>query len=95
MMKLIKNKIMQRRAPHVLILINGDQYNQSYVGKMRFKLCMATAHISKLVKKFEDAELLTREKVGRIKVLKLTPLGEDIQKHLIEINRILERCENE
>ena len=47
------------------------------------------SHVVKILQEMEDAGLVSFEKTGRLKYLKLTKKGEEIAKHIDAINNAL------
>ncbi len=70
-------------------LLNGNTNTESYASTLAKSVDCTYSHVVKILQEMEDAGLVTFEKTGRLKILKLTKKGEEIAKHIDAINNAL------
>lgn len=81
-MTLVYNKFF--RAP-VLLLVNIHSQNETSISGLYKRMngtfgCQTYSHISKTVHMLEDIGLIKSERMGRIRVLRMTEAGKDVAK---------------
>ncbi len=90
-----KNKkifdVFLREKPAMMLvhLLNGNTNTESYASTLAKSVDCTYSHVVKILQEMEDAGLVTFEKTGRLKILKLTKKGEEIAKHIDAINNAL------
>jgi len=68
-------------------LLNSN--NEMYASTLAKNVDCTYSHVVKILQETEDAGLVTFEKTGRLKILKLTKKGEEVAKHIDAINNAL------
>ena len=71
----------------VKLFLNIDNYKNS--GRLAYGLGVTYSHTVNILKVLVEEGLITREKVGREKIMKYTEKGQEIRKNLSDIKVIL------
>ena len=79
--------IREKPAMMLVNLLNANV--EMYASTLAKSVDCTYSHVVKILQEMEDAALVTFEKTGRLKILKLTKKGEEIAKHLDAINNAL------
>ncbi len=73
-----------------MMLVNMLNANtEVYASTLAKSVDCTYSHVVKILQDMEEAGLVTFEKTGRLKYLKLTKKGEEIAKHIDAINNAL------
>ena len=90
---LVKNKkifdVFIREKPAMMLINLLNSNNEIYASTLAKSVDCTYSHVVKILQQMEDAGLVTFEKTGRLKFLKLTKKGEEIAKHIDAINNAL------
>lgn len=81
--------LREKPAMMLVHLLNGNTNTESYASTLAKSVDCTYSHVVKILQEMEDAGLVTFEKTGRLKILKLTKKGEEIAKHIDAINNAL------
>ena len=88
-----KNKkifdVFIREKPALMLITLLNSTNEVYASTLAKSVDCTYSHVVKILQEMEDAGLVTFEKTGRLKYLKLTKKGEDVAKHLDAVNNLL------
>ena len=83
----IINTFFHTKTARVLIeLLNKKETYSYFLSK---EIDITYSHLVKVIKKYEDVGILTSKKVGRTNIIKLTPKGKEIAKHIESIFEVL------
>ena len=81
-----KNKkifdVFIREKPAMMLISLLNSNNEMYASTLAKAVDCTYSHVVKILQETEDAGLITFEKTGRLKILKLTKKGEEVAKHL-------------
>jgi len=73
-----------------MMLVNMlNSTTEVYASTLAKNVNCTYSHVVKILQEMEDAGLVSFEKTGRLKYLKLTKKGEEIAKHIDAINNAL------
>ena len=88
-----KNKkifdVFIREKPAMMLVTLLNSTNEVYASTLAKSVDCTYSHVVKILQEMEDAGLVSFEKTGRLKYLKLTKKGEEIAKHIDAINNAL------
>mgnify|MGYP002069934556 FL=1 len=88
-----KNKkifdVFVREKPAMMFVTLLNSNNEVYASTLAKSVDCTYSHVVKILQEMEDAGLVSFEKTGRLKILKLTKKGEEIAKHIDAINNAL------
>ncbi len=88
-----KNKkiydVFLREKPSMMFVHLLNSNSDVYASTLAKSVDCTYSHVVKILQEMEDAALVTFEKTGRLKILKLTKKGEEIAKHIDAINNSL------
>ena len=88
-----KNKkifdVFIREKPAMMLVNLLNSNSEVYASTLAKTVDCTYSHVVKILQEMEDAALVTFEKTGRLKILKLTKKGEEIAKHIDAINNAL------
>jgi predicted transcriptional regulator len=88
-----KNKkifdVFIREKPAMMLVTMLNSSTEVYASTLAKSVDCTYSHVVKILQEMEDAGLVTSEKTGRLKYLKLTKKGEDIAKHIDAIDKAL------
>ncbi|MGV8087034.1 MAG: DUF2250 domain-containing protein [Candidatus Woesearchaeota archaeon] len=88
-----KNKkifdVFLREKPAMMLVTLLNATNEIYASTLSKSVDCTYSHVVKILQEMEDAGLVTFEKTGRLKYLKLTKKGEEVAKHIDGIDKIL------
>jgi predicted transcriptional regulator len=88
-----KNKkifdVFIREKPAMMLVNLLNSTNEVYASTLAKTVDCTYSHVVKILQDMEDAGLVTFEKTGRLKYLKLTKKGEEVAKHIDAINNAL------
>lgn len=88
-----KNKkifdVFIREKPAMMLVNLLNSTNEVYASTLAKTVDCTYSHVVKILQDMEDAGLITFEKTGRLKYLKLTKKGEEIARHIDAINNAL------
>jgi predicted transcriptional regulator len=88
-----KNKkifdVFIREKPAMMLVTLLNTTNEVYASTLAKSVDCTYSHVVKILQEMEDAGLVSFEKTGRLKYLKLTKKGEEIAKHIDAINNAL------
>ncbi|MFA5797482.1 MAG: DUF2250 domain-containing protein [Candidatus Woesearchaeota archaeon] len=88
-----KNKkifdVFLREKPAMMLVNLLNSNNEMYASTLAKNVDCTYSHVVKILQETEDAGLVTFEKTGRLKILKLTKKGEEVAKHIDAINNAL------
>jgi predicted transcriptional regulator len=91
--KLAKNKkifdVFIREKPAMMLTHLLNSNSEVYASTLAKAVDCTYSHVVKILQETEDAGLVTFEKTGRLKILRLTKKGEEIAKHIDAINNSL------
>lgn len=80
----------EKPAMMLVTLLNSQRDNQEQYASSLAKIVDCTySHIVKILNEMQKADLITFQKEGRLKVLKLTKKGEDVAKSIDSIRNTL------
>ena len=79
--------IREKPAMMLVHLLNSNA--EVYASTLAKAVDCTYSHVVKILQEMEDAGLVSFEKTGRLKILKLTKKGEEIAKHIDAINNAL------
>lgn len=86
----MKNKkifdVILREKPVMMLVHLLNANAEIYASTLAKSVDCTYSHVVKVLQEMEDAGLVSFEKTGRLKYLKLTKKGEEIAKHLDAIN---------
>jgi predicted transcriptional regulator len=71
-----------REKPAMMLINLLNSNNEMYASTLAKTVDCTYSHVVKILQETEDAGLVTFQKTGRLKILKLTKKGEEIAKHL-------------
>jgi predicted transcriptional regulator len=87
---LAKNKkifdVFLREKPSMMLIKLLNTSTEIYASTLAKSVDCTYSHVVKILQEMEDAGLVSFEKTGRLKILKLTKKGEDIAKHIDAVN---------
>jgi DNA-binding MarR family transcriptional regulator len=90
---LVKNKkifdVFLREKPAMMLVNLLNSNTEVYASTLAKSVDCTYSHVVKILQQMEDANLVSFEKTGRLKILKLTKKGEEIAKHIDAINNAL------
>jgi predicted transcriptional regulator len=90
---LVKNKkifdVFIREKPAMMLVNLLNSNSEVYASTLAKSVDCTYSHVVKILQEFEDAGLVSFEKTGRLKILKLTKKGEEVAKHVDAINNAL------
>jgi predicted transcriptional regulator len=88
-----KNKkifdVFIREKPAMMLVTMLNSTSEVYASTLAKSVDCTYSHVVKILQEMEDAGLVSFEKTGRLKYLKLTKKGEEIAKHIDAINAAL------
>jgi len=88
-----KNKeifdVFLREKPSMMLVTLLNSNNEVYASTLAKSVDCTYSHVVKILQEMEDAGLVSFEKTGRLKYLKLTKKGEEIAKHIDAIYKAL------
>jgi len=88
-----KNKkifdVFLREKPAMMLVGLLNATNEVYASTLAKTVDCTYSHVVKILQEMEDAGLVSFEKTGRLKYLKLTKKGEEIAKHIDAIDKAL------
>jgi predicted transcriptional regulator len=88
-----KNKeifdVFLREKPSMMLVTLLNSNNEVYASTLAKSVDCTYSHVVKILQEMEDAGLVSFEKTGRLKYLKLTKKGEEIAKHIDAIDKAL------
>jgi len=88
-----KNKkifdVFIREKPAMMLVNMLNSTTEVYASTLAKNVNCTYSHVVKILQEMEDAGLVSFEKTGRLKYLKLTKKGEEIAKHIDAINNAL------
>jgi predicted transcriptional regulator len=88
-----KNKkifdVFLREKPAMMLVNLLNATNEVYASTLAKTVDCTYSHVVKILQEMEDAGLVSFEKTGRLKYLKLTKKGEEIAKHIDAIDKAL------
>ncbi len=88
-----KNKkifdVFMREKPAMMLVTLLNSTSEVYASTLAKSVDCTYSHVVKILQEMEDAGLVSFEKTGRLKYLKLTKKGEEIAKHIDAINNAL------
>jgi len=79
--------IREKPAMMLVNLLNSN--SEVYASTLAKSVDCTYSHVVKILQEMEDAGLVSFEKTGRLKILKLTKKGEEVAKHIDAINNAL------
>jgi len=90
---LVKNKkifdVFIREKPAMMLVNLLNSNSEVYASTLAKSVDCTYSHVVKILQEMEDAGLVSFEKTGRLKILKLTKKGDEIAKHIDAINNAL------
>ena len=90
---MVKNKkifdVFLREKPAMMLVNLLNSNTEVYASTLAKSVDCTYSHVVKILQQMEDANLVSFEKTGRLKILKLTKKGEEIAKHIDAINNAL------
>lgn len=90
---MVKNKkifdVFLREKPAMMLVTLLNSSSEVYGSTLAKSVDCTYSHVVKILQEMEDANLVTFEKTGRLKILKLTKKGEEIAKHIDAIKNSL------
>lgn len=90
---MVKNKkifdVFIREKPAMMLVNLLNSNSEVYASTLAKSVDCTYSHVVKILQEMEDAGLVSFEKTGRLKILKLTKKGEEIAKHVDAINNAL------
>ena len=81
-------KINLLQGVPIRVIISISEKN-NYVAKIMKETKSTLSHITKIIYKLEESKIITKTKRGRKTIIRLTPKGLEIKKHLIAIQNII------
>lgn len=91
--KMAKNKkifdVFIREKPAMMLVTMLNSTVEVYASTLAKSVDCTYSHVVKILQEMEDAGLVTFEKTGRLKYLRLTKKGEEIAKHIDAIDKAL------
>lgn len=78
-----------REKPAMMLVTLLNSTSEVYASTLAKSVDCTYSHVVKILQEMEDAGLVSFEKTGRLKYLKLTKKGEEIAKHIDAINNAL------
>mgnify|MGYP003875556883 CR=1 FL=1 len=88
-----KNKkifdVFLREKPAMMLVNLLNSTSEVYGSTLAKTVDCTYSHVVKILQEMEDAGLVSFEKTGRLKILKLTKKGEEIAKHIDAIKNAL------
>ena len=75
--------------PAMMLVTMLNSSVEVYASTLAKSVDCTYSHVVKILQEMEDAGLVTFEKTGRLKYLKLTKKGEEIAKHIDAIDKAL------
>jgi predicted transcriptional regulator len=88
-----KNKkifdVFLREKPSMMLVTLLNSNNEVYASTLAKSVDCTYSHVVKILQEMEDSGLVSFEKTGRLKYLKLTKKGEDVAKHIDAIDKAL------
>jgi predicted transcriptional regulator len=88
-----KNKkifdVFIREKPAMMLVTMLNATSEVYASTLAKSVDCTYSHVVKILQEMEDAGLVTFEKTGRLKYLKLTKKGEEVAKHIDAIDKML------
>ena len=88
-----KNKeifnVFLREKPSMMLVTLLNSNNEVYASTLAKSVDCTYSHVVKILQEMEDAGLVSFEKTGRLKYLKLTKKGEEVAKHIDAIDKAL------
>jgi predicted transcriptional regulator len=89
----VRNKkifsVFFREKPAMMLVTLLNSQQEQYASSLAKVVDCTYSHIVKILNEMQKAELITFQKEGRLKVLKLTKKGEDIAKQIDSIRNSL------
>lgn len=90
---MVKNKkifdVFLREKPAMMLVTLLNSNAEVYASTLAKSVDCTYSHVVKVLQEMEDAGLVTFEKTGRLKYLKLTKKGEETAKHIDAIHNLL------
>lgn len=90
---MVKNKkifdVFLREKPSMMLVQLLTSNSEMYASTLAKNVDCTYSHVVKILQEMEDAGLVTFEKTGRLKILKLTKKGEEVAKHIDAIDKLL------
>ena len=81
--------IFFREKPANMLIGLKRANGEIYASSLAKSIDCTYSHVVKILQEMEDAGLVSFEKTGRLKILKLTKKGEEVAKHIDAINNAL------
>jgi predicted transcriptional regulator len=78
-----------REKPAMMLVTLLNTQSEQYASSLAKTVDCTYSHIVKILNEMQKADLITFQKEGRLKVLKLTKKGEDVAKSIDGVRNIL------
>lgn len=89
----MKNKeifnVIFREKPAMMLVVLKNSETEMYASTLAKQIDCTYSHVVKILQEMEKAELMTFEKTGRLKLLKLTKKGEEVAECIDKIRNAL------
>ena len=89
---MVKEKIFNiffREKPAMMLVSLRRAKNSMYASSLAKQIDCTYSHVVKILQEMEKAELMTFEKTGRLKLLRLTKKGEEVAESIDKIRNTL------
>ena len=90
---MVKNKkifdVFMREKPAMMLVNLLNSTPEMYASNLAKSVDCTYSHVVKILQEMEDSGLITFEKTGRLKILKLTKKGKEIAEHINLIVKLL------
>lgn len=81
--------IFFREKPAMMLVGLKNAKNEMYASALAKQIDCTYSHVVKILQEIEKAGLITFKKQGRLKLLKLTKIGEQVAEHIDSIKHLL------